>query len=212
MPNPNFVCTICSQTFTRKWRGTVHRENTHAGAGDIVRLIDYMIGRTNGQYLPADPSLYRRRRRMGNISNDPHDNNPFRSQTSSCEMSNSSGRENNNAKWTFNKKYIDQGRDTQPSGASLALDRNQKQYHMSDNRPFSDSMHQPNEAIIKMAEIKKLLSKHLPPEKIQDILSCACNYCITIGDYSPLNITLEEARKKVEFREASDYLNNSYRL
>ena len=209
MPNPNFVCTICSQTFTRKWRGMVHRENTHAGAGDIVRLIDYMIGRTNGQYLPGDPSLYRRRRRMGNISGDLHDNNPFRSQTSSGEMGDSSGQENNNAKWTFNKKNIDQGRDSQPSGASSASDRNQKQYHISDNRPFSDSIHQPNEAIIKMAELKKLLSKYLPPEKVQDILSCACNYCITTGDYSPLNITLEEARKKVEFREASDYLNNS---
>ena len=102
-----------------------------------------------------------------------------------------------------------QGRDSQPSGASSALDRNQKQYHMSDNRPFSDSVHQPNEAIIKMAELKKVLSKYMPPEKVQDILSCACNYCITTGDYSPLNITLEVARKKVEFREASDYLNNS---
>jgi hypothetical protein len=40
----------------------VHRNNIHAGACDIVRLIDYMIGRTNGQYLPGDPSFYRRRR------------------------------------------------------------------------------------------------------------------------------------------------------
>ena len=209
MPNPNFVCTICSQTFTRKWRGMVHRDNIHAGAGDIVRLIDYMIGRTNGQYLPGDPSLYKRRRGMGNISGDLHDNNPFRSQTSSGEMGDSSGQENNNAKWTFNKKNIDQRRYSQPSGASSASDRNQQQYHISDNRPFSDSIQQPNEAIIKMAELKRILSKYLPPEKVQDILSCACNCCIITGDYSPLNITLEEARKKVEFREASDYLNNS---
>lgn len=50
----------------------VHRDNIHAGAADIVRLIDYMVGRTNGQYLPSDPSLYRRRRGMGNISGDLH--------------------------------------------------------------------------------------------------------------------------------------------
>jgi hypothetical protein len=72
-----------------------------------------------------------------------------------------------------------------------------------------DSICQPNEAIIMMAEVKKLLSKYLSPEKIQDILSCACNWCILTGDYSPLNITLGEDRKKVEFREASNYLNNS---
>jgi hypothetical protein len=208
MPNPNFVCTICSQTFTRKWRGTVHRDNLHGGAGDIVRLIDYMVGRTNGQYSPGDPSLYRRR--MGKISGDLHNNNPIRPQTSSSEMGDSFVQENNNTKWTFNKKNIDQGRYSQPSGASSTSDgKQQQQYHISDNRPFSDSICQPNEAIIMMAEVKKLLSKYLSPEKIQDILSCACNWCILTGDYSPLNITLGEARKKVEFREASNYLNNS---
>jgi hypothetical protein len=209
MPNPNYVCTTCSQTFTRKWRGMVHRDNLHAGAGDIVRLIDYIIGRTNGQYLPGDPSLYRRRRRMENISGDLHDNNPFRSQTSSGEMGNSSGQENNNAKWTFNKKNIDQWRYSQPSGASSASARNQQQFSITDNRPFSDSIQPPNEAIIKMAELKRTLSKYLPPEKVQDILSCVCNCCGIMGDYSTLDSTLEEARKKVEFREASDYLHGS---
>jgi hypothetical protein len=207
MPNPNFVCTICSQTFTRKWRGTVHRDNLHGGAGDIVRLIDYMVGRTNGQYSPGDPSLYRRR--MGKISGDLHNNNPIRPQTSSSEMGDSFGQENNNTKWTLNKKNIDQGRYSQPSGASSTSDGKQQQYHISDNRPFSDSIQQPNEAIIKMAELKRLLSKYLPPQKVQEILSNACEYCRIMGDYSTLDITLEEARKKVQFREASDYLNNS---
>ena len=146
---------------------------------------------------------------MGNISGDLHDSNPFRSQTSSCGMGNSSGRENNNARWTFNENNIDQGLNSQRSGARSTSDRNQQKYYISDNRPFSDSIHHPNEAIIKMAELKKLLTKYLPPEKVQDILSCAYNCCINSGDSSPLNITLEEARKKVEFREASDYLNNS---
>jgi hypothetical protein len=209
MPNPNFVCTICSQTFTRKWRGMVHRDNIHAGAGDIVRLIDYMIGRTNGQYLPGDPSLYRRRRRMENISGHLHDNNPFRSQTSSGEMGNSYGRENKYAKWTFNKKNIDQWRYSQPSGASSASARDQQQFSITDNSPFSDSIQPPNEAIIKMAELKRTLSKYLPPEKVQDILSCVCNCCGIMGNYSTLDSTLEEARKKVEFREASDYLHGS---
>ena len=207
MPNPNFVCTICSQTFTRKWRGKVHRDNLHGGAGDIVRLIDYMVGRTNGQYSPGDPSLYRRR--MGKISGDLHNNNPIRPQTSSGEMGDSFGQENNNTKWTFNKKNIDQGRYSQPSGASSTSDGKQQQYHISDNRPFSDSIQQPNEAIIKMAELKRLLSKYLPPQKVQEILSIACECCRILGDYSSLDITLEEARKKVKFREASDYLNNS---
>ena len=210
MPNPNFVCTICSQTFTRKWRGIVHRDNLHGGAGDIVRLIDYMVGRTNGQYSPGDPSLYRRR--IGKISGDLHNNNPIRPQTSSGEMGDSFGQENKNTntKWTFNKKNIDQGRYSQPSGISSTSDgKQQQQYHISDNRPFSDSIQQPNEAIIKMAELKRLLSKYLPPQKVQEILSSVCEFCRIMGDNSTLDTTLEEARKKVQIREASDYLNNS---
>lgn len=69
-------------------------------------------------------------------------------------MSNSSGRENNNAKWAFNENNINQERNSQRSGARSTSDRNQQKYHISDNRPFSDSIHQPNEAIIKMAELK----------------------------------------------------------
>jgi hypothetical protein len=69
-------------------------------------------------------------------------------------MSNSSGRENNNAKWAFNENNINQGRNSQRSGARSTSDRNQQKYHISDNRSFSDSIHQPNEAIIKMAELK----------------------------------------------------------
>ena len=210
MPNPNYVCTICSQTFTRKWRGMVHRDNIHAGAADIVRLIDYMVGRTNGQYLPGDPSLYRKRRGMGNISGDLHDNNPFGSQTSSGEIGNSSGQVNRKALLTFNKKNIDPGHYSQLSGPRSASDRNpQQNKNVSDNRPFSDSIQQPNDVIIRMAELKRLLSKYLPTEKVQDILSSVCEYCRIMGNYTTLDSTLDEARKKVEFREARDYLNGS---
>src|SRR5919112_1646221 len=63
MADKNFVCTICSQTFTRMWRGKVHNTNLHGGQGEIVRLIDYMVGRLNGRYLPGNPSDYRKKNR-----------------------------------------------------------------------------------------------------------------------------------------------------
>lgn len=63
MADKNFVCTICSQTFTRMWRGKVHNTNLHGGQSQIVRLIDYMIGRLNGLYLPNNPSDYRKNKR-----------------------------------------------------------------------------------------------------------------------------------------------------
>lgn len=147
---------------------------------------------------------------MGNISGDLHDNNPFGFQTCSSEMGNSSGQVNRKSMWTFNKNDIDQGRYSQLSGTRSASDRNQQQNkNVSDNRPFSDSIQQPNDVIIRMAELKRLLSKYLPTEKVQDILSSVCEYCRFMGDYFTLDSTLDEARKKVEFREARDYLNGS---
>ena len=175
MPNPNFVCTICSQTFTRRWRGTVHNNGIHAGLAKIVRLIDYMIGRSKGEYLPSDPSLYRRKRRSTNSTKYPAE--------SSIE----------HYTWPYGLS------------AGQGQDRNQK-YHTSDSITVSDPIQQFNEALIKMAELKKLTSKYCPPRMVQLILSHACKDCAIRGNNRPLDIALEQARKMVEVREARDYL------
>ena len=62
----NYVCTVCSQTFTRKYRGKIHNINLHFGMAPIVRLLDYIIGRIEGRYQPGDPLLYRRRNKIMN--------------------------------------------------------------------------------------------------------------------------------------------------
>jgi hypothetical protein len=63
MADKNYVCTVCSQTFTRMWRGRVHNDSLHDGQSEIVRLIDYMVGRLNGLYSPSSPSDYRKKNR-----------------------------------------------------------------------------------------------------------------------------------------------------
>jgi hypothetical protein len=68
MPNPNYVCGICSQTFTRKWRGSVHNNKFHAGSGSIVRLLDYIVGRASGQYLASNPSLFRHKNKWEKLA------------------------------------------------------------------------------------------------------------------------------------------------
>jgi hypothetical protein len=72
--DPNYVCTICSQTFTRRWRGSVHNDNFHGGLGSIVRLLDYIVGRASGQYLPADPSLFRRKNKWEKLAEEAREN------------------------------------------------------------------------------------------------------------------------------------------
>ena len=57
-----WVCATCAQHFTREYGADRHNNNLHEGKGTIVRLLDYIIGRINGQFLPNDPSAYRRKK------------------------------------------------------------------------------------------------------------------------------------------------------
>jgi hypothetical protein len=60
MGRPSYVCTVCSEHFTRKYSATRHNQNLHNGAAEIVRLIDYLAGRFSGQYKPDNPFWYKR--------------------------------------------------------------------------------------------------------------------------------------------------------
>jgi hypothetical protein len=55
----NYVCTLCSQTFTRRLSGERHNVKLHSGMAPIVRLIDYIVGRIEGRYHPSNPLLFR---------------------------------------------------------------------------------------------------------------------------------------------------------
>jgi hypothetical protein len=60
MGRPSYVCATCSEHFTRKSSGKRHNHNLHNGAAEIVRLIDYLAGRSTGQYTPDNPFWYKR--------------------------------------------------------------------------------------------------------------------------------------------------------
>jgi hypothetical protein len=50
-----WVCATCTEHFTRKYSASRHNKNLHFGNGQIVRLLDYIVGRASGLYLPSDP-------------------------------------------------------------------------------------------------------------------------------------------------------------
>jgi hypothetical protein len=67
MGRPSYVCATCSEHFTRKSSGKRHNQNLHNGAAEIVRLIDYLAGRSSGQYVPDNPFWYKRNNPYHNI-------------------------------------------------------------------------------------------------------------------------------------------------
>ncbi len=58
-----YVCTTCSQHFTRRYSASRHNSSLHFGRAEIVPYIDYMAGRNSGQYLASNPSWYRSNQR-----------------------------------------------------------------------------------------------------------------------------------------------------
>src|SRR6185437_908936 len=57
MTRINWVCATCPEHFTRKYSASRHNNNLHFGNGQIVTLLDYIVGRVSGQYLPSDPRI-----------------------------------------------------------------------------------------------------------------------------------------------------------
>jgi hypothetical protein len=57
------VCATCAEHFTRRYSATRHNLTIHSNRGEIVSLLEYLVGRSSGRYRPSHPSLYRRRRR-----------------------------------------------------------------------------------------------------------------------------------------------------
>jgi RNA polymerase subunit RPABC4/transcription elongation factor Spt4 len=201
VPNPNYVCSICSQTFTRRWRGSVHNANLHSGLAKTVRLLDYIIGRANGDYMPSDPSWYRRPNRrvswtkdIGNATYADRKDLPSENQ-SACNRN-------------FIRNRIPRQGSLWPANSNATTEESQ-QKNKTGNRSNLDQADEFREGINKLAELKRLASKYLPPNKVQDMIRRTCLYCQQVGDDSPIDITLDEYRKKVKFKESLDYLNGS---
>ena len=55
-----YVCANCSEYFTRRYSAKRRNQNLHNGAAEIVRLIDYLAGRSSGHYTPNNPFWYKR--------------------------------------------------------------------------------------------------------------------------------------------------------
>jgi hypothetical protein len=71
---PLYVCSTCGQDFTRRYNAGRHNENIHSNKAEIIRFLEYLVGRLSGNYLPGDPLLYRMKNRNKNRPNIVHEN------------------------------------------------------------------------------------------------------------------------------------------
>ena len=71
---PLYVCANCSQTFTRRSSASRHNSNLHFNQGIIVQMLEYIIGRSCGRFLPPNQLFNRRFRRPSFIRKQKMDN------------------------------------------------------------------------------------------------------------------------------------------
>jgi hypothetical protein len=74
MKLPLYVCANCGQTFTRRSGAVRHNSNLHFNRGIIVQMLEYIIGRCSGRFLPPNQLINRRFRRPTFIRNQKMDN------------------------------------------------------------------------------------------------------------------------------------------
>jgi transposase-like protein len=60
-----YVCATCEEHFTRKTSATRHNLTIHGNRGEIVSLLEYLVGRSSRRYHASHPFWYRRRREKG---------------------------------------------------------------------------------------------------------------------------------------------------
>jgi hypothetical protein len=165
MGRPSYVCTVCSEHFTRKYSGKRHNQNLHNGAAEIVRLIDYLAGRSSGQYKPDNPFWYKR-------------NNPYH---------NFGGTVADSVDNTFQPRYLPQQATVGTSHYSASSMYRSRQIM---DESYGTSLSQGT--IQKIEELKRLVNKY--PQYCTDGLLQWITISCTNGDNQLLEEKLEQLR------------------
>jgi hypothetical protein len=169
MGRPSYVCTVCSEHFTRKYSANRHNHNLHNGAAEIVRLIDYLAGRSSGQYMPDNPFWHKR--------NNPYEN--FGSATIADGLGD-----------TLEPRYIPQQAPLGTSQYSAGPIYPPRQ--TIDDQSYGTNL--PQSAIQKIQELNRLMNKHPKYHMNPDVIIQWAIHSSINGDNTFLDDKLEQLR------------------
>jgi hypothetical protein len=167
-----------------------HSINLHSGSAEVVRFVDYIVGRLDGQYLAEDPSLYRIKK--SNVLSHENNSTVFdRERVFKIyeEKSAMGDRISENVADFLQFQPV-----TQP-GIQQNEDPIRKE-------SLSDIIEESKRVIIKKANLKKILEKHGSPEAVQQMMNQVASNCMTMGNYAPLDMALDEITKWAQFKES----------
>jgi hypothetical protein len=195
--NNSYICTICSQDFTRKGSGRRHNTNLHSGTATIVRYVDYIIGRLSGHYTPGDPMLYRNKKKKHiNISgNNYDDGSGFKV---IADNTHDTGFCRNPADGLIdhnNNNYVD--KQFLPHTDVFSLKSQQPMQNRAANTSSSSYSEEYKQARSKLFELEQLLTPFCPPQIIYNTLTIIVRHCNMRGDYTTIDEALETHRNNI---------------
>ncbi len=194
----SYVCTICSQDFTRKESGRRHNTNLHSGTASIVRSIDYIIGRVSGYYLPSDPLLYRnKKKRYTNISSNNYNNGS--GFTVIADNTHDTGFCRNPADELIdhnNNNYVDKHTLHHPTDV-FGLKSQQPMQNRAANTSSSSYSEEYKQARSKLFELEQLLTAFYPPQFTYNALNTIVRHCNVRGEYTSIDDALENHRNNI---------------
>ena len=194
--NNSYVCTICSQDFTRKGSGRRHNINLHSGTATIVRYIDYIIGRLSGHYSPSDPLLYRnKKKKHTNISSNNYDNRSGFKVI--ADNTHDTGFCRNPADELIDHNNNNLDKQLLHHTDVFSLKSQQPLQNRAANTSSSSYSEEYKQARSKLFELEQLLTPFCPPQIIYNTLNTIVRICNMRGDYTTIDDALENHRNNI---------------
>lgn len=227
MRKVNYVCATCGQDFTRRYSANRHNNHFHFGNGIIVRFLEYVIGRINGQFLPPPPANnnsstriikkwwnnnnYNSRLFTGNNYNNNHNalrggSGDGRFTTIPDQIGNAIGCGTMGQPLRSNNISKDISIIAPPHYINPLLQSPSRLSDEPARTKRSEPLEEFQERISKFAEIKMLLTPYLSHQDICNILQLLNIECIRGGNNYFLDQMLIQVRQKVKFRQDLDQL------
>ncbi len=217
MSRPNYVCTTCSEHFTRKYSAKRHNLTIHSnGGGEIVPLVEYLVGRNSGRYQASHPSRYRRPSKETRIHNFGH----ATAAADSIGDAFGTGALQRQQQGQYQHQYHQQSLEEQeqhhpqqqeqsvsqsipptaiqgqppPDGSPYPTDRTVQSQPMNTREDEETTLTLSRETTLKIEELKRLVYKY--PQYHRNpvaVITCIIYYCSN-GDNTLLDEKLEQLR------------------
>jgi hypothetical protein len=199
MGRPTYVCTTCSQHFTRKYSAKRHNITVHHNnGGEIVPLVEYIVGRSSGRYQASHPSWYRRSEKsihkFGHAMVADSMGHTFRPEGLQRQQQARYQQERCHRQWQQEQSLSpspaaiqDQPEDVLPYPSDQTF---QSQSHTTDDEETTTTLS--HETRLKIEELKRLICKY-PHRNPGAVINCIIYYCSN-GDNTLLDEKLEQLR------------------